>query len=100
MNIRDEIVRGQPLPVAGRTLVPIARRTVGVRRQAFIGPNHTSAQVHGQVRLRPLGIVEAQAGQERLFSIPDRTGDVLRGLAIVALAAPLLLLLVERLARR
>lgn len=100
MRVQSEVVRGRPIAVAGRQLVPVVRRTVGEWRQAVIGTRAVTARGGGLVRLRPLGFVERCGGQERLISIPDRTRQALQGMAAAAIIVPLLLMLAVRLSRR
>jgi hypothetical protein len=100
MSIQTEVVKGRPLRVGSWRLVPVVRRTSGVRRKATIGTDHHSAWGGGFVRLHPLGLVAQQGEKEGFIPIPDRTGQMLLGLLAAALVVPLLLILAARLARR
>lgn len=100
MKVQSEVVRGRPIAVAGRKLVPVVQCTVGQWQRAVIGTGAVTARGGGLVRLRPLGIVEQCGEEERLISIPDGTKQALRGMAAAAVIVPLLLMLAVRLSRR
>ena len=99
MKVRAEVVRGRPIRVEGRELVPVVRRTVATFQRATIGRG-VSGRVGGLVRLRPVGIVERREAEERLLPIPDRTREVLWGMAAVAALVWLLCTVAVRLARQ
>jgi hypothetical protein len=100
VKVKTETLRGRPLEVEGRTLVPIARRISGAWQQAVIGKRRLSGRGGGFVRLRPLALAEREGEEERLIPIPDRTGQTLLGILAVAVIVPLLLGVAVRLARR
>jgi ABC-type uncharacterized transport system involved in gliding motility auxiliary subunit len=99
MKIRSKTVRGQPLEVEGRRLIPVARRTTALWRKALIG-NRVAAHGGGFVHLRPLGLVEQHGDEERFIPIRDQTRQALLGLLAAAIIVPLLLIVAVRMARR
>ncbi len=100
MDVRREIVRGEPIEVQGYRLVPVVRRLSGNWRQAKLGSGAVSGQGGGFVRLQPVGLTVRREGEEKYISIPDRTAQMMGGLLLAGLAVPLLLLLGVWLSRR
>ena len=100
MNIRTELVRGQPLAVNGRRLVPLVRRTSGLHRQARFSQQSTSAGGGGFVLLHPVGLVEQRGEQEVLIPVPDKTTQALLGMLAVGVVMPLILAVGTWLSRR
>ncbi len=99
MKVQTEVVQGRPLDVEGRHLVPVARRTSGIRRRATISTGVTG-RGGGFVHLRPIGVVEQQGEEQSFIPIPDQTAQALWGMLAAAVIVPLLLILAARLARR
>ncbi|MBN1179576.1 MAG: hypothetical protein JXD18_10205 [Anaerolineae bacterium] len=99
MEITTQVVRGKPIAVGERVLIPVARRTSGLRRRATISTTY-SAWGGGFVHVHPLGIVEKCGEQERHIAIPDVTSQAMLGILVTAIVVPLLLLLAARSARR
>ena len=100
MRVKTEVLRGKPILVEGRELVPVVRRTVGVMRQATSGKHHLSGRGGGFVHLHPVGFVERADGDERFIPIPDKTRQALKGLLAAAIVIPALLSVAARLSRR
>ncbi len=100
MKVRTEIVRGRPIQVEGRTLVPVVRQTTGSWQQATIGNHRLAGRGGGFVHLHPLGVVEQKGEEERFIPIPDVTARMLVGLFLAAVVVPLLLVIGLRLLRR
>jgi hypothetical protein len=100
VNIRTELVRGEPLQVNGRRLVPLVRRTSGVHRRARFGQQSTSAGGGGFVLLHPVGLVEQRGEKEVLVPVPDKTVQALLGMLVAGIVLPLILAIGVRLARR
>ena len=95
-----EIVRGEPIRVGERELVPVVRVTTRARRQAFVGSDRLAGRGWSFVSLRPVAIVERSEMGERHIPIPDRTTQMLGGLLLAAFVIPLLLAVAVRLARK
>ena len=100
MKVKSEVVRGKPISVEGREIVPVVRRTVGRLQQATIGKHNVEGRGGGFVHLHPVGFVERANGNERFTPIPDKTRLSLIGMLAAALVIPALLSLVTRLARQ
>ncbi len=87
--VRVSILRGNPLRVLDRTLVPVARlipphgHRGTIRRESVEGTGWRAEFV------RPLAVLEDRAGMAHVLPIPDRTGTVLWQMALVALVIPI-----------
>ena len=95
-----EVVKGKPIRLGERELVPVVRVTSRVRRRAFVGSGRVSAQGWGFVRMQPVAILERDEAGERRIPIEDKTAQALGGLLLAAFIIPLLLALAVRLARK
>ena len=93
-------VRGTPIRVYGRTLVPIARVVSLVQHRATIREAECQGMGWGAVWVRPLAVVEHDGHRARTVSIPNVTATVLRQMAVVALVLPVLCLAAISVARR
>ena len=87
--IKADIVRGSPIPVFDRVLVPVARLVSAhghrgtVRAQSVEGIGWLVQSV------RPLAVLEDRDGSVHALPIPDRTRTVLWQMALVALVVSL-----------
>ena len=99
MKVRVETVHGQPMPVEGHRIEPVARRAVGVRRKAMIG-TEVSGMGGAIVRIHPLGIQVGEGPEARFVPIPDRTRQILGIMVAAAIVVPLLLIIATRMATR
>lgn len=95
-----EIIKGEPIRVGTRELIPLARVTTYARRRAHIGSGRLSGQGWGFVHLHPVAIVERSEAGERRFPIRDRTAQMIGGVVLAAIIIPLLLALAARLVRK
>lgn len=93
-------VRGTPIRVYGRTFVPVARVISLVKHRATIRKTGYDAAGWGAVWVKPLAVVEHDGDEAHTMLIPNVTATVLRQMATVALALPVLCLAVVSLARR
>lgn len=75
------IVRGSPIQVRDREVVPEAEVSWWVRHRATIGQRHASGLGVGVVRIRPVALVERGPGGRGRISIRDETTRMLVGLA-------------------
>jgi hypothetical protein len=100
-KLRHHLVRGTPITVDGRVLVPEARVTTLTLREATFGARRTGVAGMRFGRVRPTALVERTLDGEHTHRIEDVTGRALLALGIAAVAAPILLnLLLGRLTRR
>ncbi|MCP4540504.1 MAG: hypothetical protein GY832_25485 [Chloroflexi bacterium] len=95
-----KIIKGEPIHVGERELVPLVRVTTYARRQAVVGSRQLSGQGWGFVHMHPVAILERRNGRERRIPIQDTTTQWLSGLLLAAFIIPMLLLLAVRLVRK
>jgi hypothetical protein len=97
----DQELRGEPLTIGARTLVPVARLS-GV---LYEGGGETSRGIFGHLRLRPVEVTvrDGDSNEERI-AIRDATRTAALGMAAAAAAVAILcsglILLGRLLARR
>lgn len=100
---QTELVEGDPLPVAGRELVPLVRVTRFVQRRASLSGNGIAGEGYGLVHMRPVAILDrgenGQRVQERR-QIRNETARVIGLLTLTALLVPPLAVLLIHLLRR
>lgn len=97
---RRQIVRGEPLHIAGKTLTPVARLVAFARGRGTLRSRSLSGWAMGLVRVVPLGMVAEVDGREEWVAVHDATASALRRLLLIAAAATLFLAAVRRLAGR
>jgi uncharacterized spore protein YtfJ len=85
-----ETVRGRPVEVYGRTLVPVARVVSTRGRQGTIRQARVEGSGWGTALVRPVEVIEESAEGVRVLPIYDQTRAVLRQMALVGAAIPLL----------
>jgi uncharacterized spore protein YtfJ len=93
-------VPGEPIAVGKRQLTPVVRVTSFARRSGVVGTRHLGGWGMGAVRLQPVAVLETTTAGTRRIPIRDETRTTLMALLAVALALPLLLALLVRLAGR
>ena len=79
--IQRRTIRGEPICVGQREVVPEAQVTSWLRRRAVIGTHHSSGWGVGSVSIRPLAFVERGPMGTRRIPIRDETKRMLAGLA-------------------
>ena len=92
-------VRGTPIKVYGRTLIPVARVLSAVQHRATISVDRVEGSGWGFARTQPIALLEERNGKEKTLPIPDRTRTVLGQMAMVALVIPMLCTAVIAVAR-
>jgi uncharacterized spore protein YtfJ len=85
-----ETVRGEPITVYGRTLVPVARVTSAIGHRGRIGKVQIGGTGWGIVFVKPLEIIEQRGGEVRTYVIQDMTSMVIRQMAIVGMVVSML----------
>ena len=104
-----ETVQGTPIEAYGRTFTPVARVISAFRHRGTVRAAQAGGSGWGVVLVIPLGVVESgqttseRDGEARTLPIPDRTGQVLQQMAILAIVVPILawgLIWINRLLRR
>ena len=99
-KLHHHLMRGTPIAVDGRVLVPEARVTTLTLREATFGTRRTRVAGMQFSRVRPTALIERTLDGERTHRIEDVTGRALLALGIAAVAAPVILsVLVGRPAR-
>jgi hypothetical protein len=98
--LQIKTVRGTPIRAYGRTFVPIARVVSLVNHQATIRETRCEASGWGAMWVQPLAVVEHGGDETHTMLVPNVTATVLRQMATVALALPMLCLAVVSIARR
>jgi hypothetical protein len=86
--IQRRVVRGDPIRVGRKEIVPEAQVTWWMRHHATIGAKSTSGWGMGVVSIRPRAIIEHDpdhAGRGRRVPVRDETARMLMGLAAGAL---------------
>ncbi len=81
MGIHRRIIRGEPIRVGQKQIVPEAQVTWWMRRSATIGMESTLGSGGTIVRIRPRALIERTPAGERRIPIQDRTARLLAGLA-------------------
>jgi uncharacterized spore protein YtfJ len=97
--IKQQTVRGEPIKVGGREIIPEARLTWMMQRHATFGLQDSSGYGGAIVTIQPTAVIEQGAGRTRRISIHNQTDQLLWGLLVGALALPLLMELAVRLAK-
>lgn len=79
--IQHRIIRGEPIRVGQREVMPEAQVTSWLQRRATIGMHHSSGWGVGRVSIRPQALVERGPMGTRRIPIRDETTRMLLGLA-------------------
>jgi hypothetical protein len=86
---RVETVRGTPIHVSGRTLVPVARVVSATSHHATIRRQTVEARGAGVVRVRPLHLVQVWEGDHGVLPVPDVTARTIAAMLLAGLAIAL-----------
>jgi uncharacterized spore protein YtfJ len=97
---RIETVRGQPVHVGERTLIPVARIVSFGKARGTIGTDRIGGWGVGFAWVTPVAIVEETPEGERRTPIADGTAAALRSLLGAAVATTLFFTAVRWLVRR
>lgn len=96
---KTELIRGDPLHVGERQLIPIVKVRSIVRRRVTFGTHASNGAGGGLVWLQPVAVIERRSdGSEERFPIPDEAGMAIRMMLLGALALPILYLFIAGLA--
>jgi len=79
--IQHRTIRGEPIRVGQKEVVPEAQVTSWLQRRATIGTQHSSGWGAGMVSIRPTALVERGSMGTRRIPIRDETTRMLVGLA-------------------
>ena len=79
--IHRRIIRGEPIRVGQRKVVPEAQVISWLQRRATVGLHHSSGWGAGRVSIRPRALVERGPTGARRIPIRDETTRMLVGLA-------------------
>jgi len=90
-KLTRERVRGTPIEVGGRVLVPEAQVTSLVAHEVTFASRETRLAGMQTVRVRPTALIEQTLDGERRHSIEDKTSRILTTMMIGAAALPLIL---------
>ncbi len=99
MMLKQRLVRGEPIQLGDREIVPEARWTWVMTRRATFGRQHQSARGWMAVHVQPTAVIEHNPTHTRRIPIHNRTHQLLWGFIAGALALPFLMELAVRLAR-
>lgn len=99
MGWRQQILRGEPIKVGERELIPEARLSWLVQRRATFGLDSGLAYSWVVARLTPTALIEQRHGRTRRIPVRNRTHTLLLGLAAGALLLPFLMEWAIRLAK-
>jgi hypothetical protein len=99
MEAKRRILRGEPIKVGDREIVPEVELTWVAQRRATFGLKGSEGDAWAMVRMEPVGLVERSSLRTRRIPIHDQTWSLLWGLLAGALAVPLLTEWAARLAR-
>jgi uncharacterized spore protein YtfJ len=97
-----ETVRGTPVSVSGRILIPVVRVVSAIGHQGTIREARVEGTGWHVSFVRPLQVIEERNGEVRIYPIRDVTSTVLRQMSVVALVLSVVsmaLILVNRLVR-
>ena len=97
-----ETVQGTPVRVYGRTLTPVARVISTSQRQGMVGEDKVEGSGGGLLLVQPVQVLEDRDGEVSAIPIVNVTSALLRQMAIVAAAVPivgLFLVLASRIIR-
>ena len=99
-RLRIETVRGEPIHVQGRTLIPEARIVSYGRARADIGSRRIGGWATGFAQVTPLAVIEQSDEGERRIATKDANAMALRGMLSGALAILIVFPVIRWLVRR
>lgn len=97
--IKQHTVRGEPIKIGNREIIPEAKLTWMMHRRATFGLQDSSGYGWAIVTIQPTAVVEQGPERARRIPIHNQTGQLLWGLLVGALALPFLMEWAVRLAR-
>ncbi len=97
-GIQRRIIRGEPIRVGQKEIVPEAEVTWWMRRRATIGMDTTMGWGAGVVRIQPRALIERTPSGEQRIPVRNRTPRLLAGLAAGGVFVLFLAQVAERLA--
>ncbi len=100
MGIHRRVIRGEPIRVGQKQIVPEAQVTWWMQHGATIGMASTFGSGGAIVSIRPRALIEQTPGGERRIPIQDRTIRLLAGLAAGAVFVLFLAQVAEQLGGR
>ena len=99
MNLKEilpwktEIIKGDPIQVGERQLIPVVKMRSLIRRQVTFGTESSNGGGGGVVWLQPVAVIERQDdGPDLRVPISAETGTAIKGMLIGALSLPALYL--------
>jgi hypothetical protein len=98
--LMTEIVRGDPIQVGGRELVPLVRLTSRVRRRAFVGSDGVGGGGWGFVHMRPVAMLDRSRNGEQRLRVRSETASSIVWLPLAFLVVPVVAGLLMYLSRR
>jgi hypothetical protein len=81
---RLETIRGTPIRVLGRTLVPVARVISVTRHRATIREHAVGGRGSGYVLVQPLHVIDVHGDRDLILPIPDLTARTVACMALTA----------------
>jgi uncharacterized spore protein YtfJ len=84
--LRIETVRGDPILVGGRELIPIARVVSFGKASATVGTKQVSGQGGGFAWVKPLAVLEVTEVGERRIDLQDSSAAAVRGMLAAAIS--------------
>ena len=81
---RLETIRGTPIRVLGRTLVPVARVVSATRHRATIREHAVGGRGSGYVHVQPLHVIEMRGDRDLILPIRDLTARTVAPMVLAA----------------
>ncbi len=81
--VRLSIVHGDPIPVKGRTLTPVARVIAGGGHVGTVREQDVQGRGWAFRVIRPVKVIEKRDGEAQTLIIPDVTRTTLHKMALV-----------------
>lgn len=97
--VRAQTIRGEPVEVRGRTLVPVARVVSLGRARASIGTHRLEGHSWGATYVKPLAVLERTPRGERRIAVRDGTARALLAMYLAAVGITLFFAAIRWLAR-
>jgi uncharacterized spore protein YtfJ len=82
--VRVSIIRGEPIPIYGRTLTPVSKVVSGGSHEGTVRERQVNGFGWAFAQVKPLHIIEERNGEAFKILIPDITGETLRKMAILS----------------
>ena len=84
--LRIKTVRGEPISVGGRQLIPLARVVSFGRASATVGKGQIGGRGGGFAWVKPLAVLEVTPTGERRIDLQDGSAQAIRGMLVYAVA--------------